>query len=266
MRLTVDHRTTYRFSEPQTRLVQLLRLTPPSTHDQAVASWRIDVSCDARTRTHRDGFGNIITMLYIDGPVSEVEIAVAGEVLTSHSNGVVHGAPEPLPPALFLRPTPLTKADAALNAWTREVTSGASLLERLHGLNCALNARFEVDRGRAEPGVTSAEAFTRASATPRDLAQMFIAGARLLGAPARYVSGYVLEADAHRPSPHGWAEAHVERIGWIGFDPCLGVSPEERHIRVAAALDAAGAAAVSGSRLGDGTEAMKVDVKVRRGS
>ena len=263
MRLTVDHRTRYRFSAPQTRLVQLLRLTPPSTHDQAVAAWRIDVDCDAKTRAHRDGFGNLTTMLYVEGPVTSLEIAVTGEVLTSHSGGVVHGTVEPLPPPLFLRPTPLTAPDAALTQWVRG-TGGSGLLDRLHRLNAALGERFAVTRTRPEPGLTAAEAFTRDRLTPRDLSHLFVSGARLLGAPARYVSGYSLESDDHRPSPLGWAEAYMDRSGWIGFEPCIGLSPEDRHIRVAVALDAAGAAAVSGSRLGEGTEALDVDVVVHR--
>ena len=59
MRLSIDHRTTYRFTAPQGRVVQLLRVTPPDTHDQTVAEWHIAVDCDARVREHRDGFGNL---------------------------------------------------------------------------------------------------------------------------------------------------------------------------------------------------------------
>lgn len=263
MRLTVDHRTTYRFSAPQTRLVQVLRLTPPSTHDQAVAAWRIDVDCDAKMRAHHDGFGNATTMLYVEGPVTSIEIAVTGEVLTSHSDGVLHGTAEPLPPPLFLRSTALTTPDEAVTDWVRKV-GGNDLLDRLHRLNEALAYRFEVARTRPEPGLTAAEAFTRDRLTPRDMAHLSVTAARVLGAPARYVSGYALDGDDHQPSPCAWAEAYVERIGWIGFDPCVAQSPEERHIRVAVALDASGAAAVSGSRLGDGTEVLDVDVVVHR--
>ena len=67
MRLSIDHRTVYRFSEPQSRLVQMLRLTPENTHDQTVAGWRIDVDRDGRVRGGRDGFGNAVTMLYVEG-------------------------------------------------------------------------------------------------------------------------------------------------------------------------------------------------------
>jgi len=263
MRLSIEHRTTYRFSQPQERLVQMLRLTPENTHDQTVAWWRIEVDRDARMRDGRDGFGNRTTMLYLDGPVEAITVTVAGEVVLSHSGGVLHGAHEPLPPALYLRTTPTTAADAAIAAWAAEL-AGADVLATLHRLNRDLHARFRRDRSQPEPGRTAAAAFAGEAATARDLAQMFLAGARSAGHPARYVTGYALAAGDHRPSPHGWAEAHVADLGWVAFDPWTGLSPEESHVRVAAALDAAGASPVAGSRLGLGEEALDVDVSVVR--
>ena len=262
MKLTIDHRTAYRFSRPQARLVQMLRLSPQNTHDQTVARWRIDVDRDARLREGCDGWGNRVTMLYVDGPLDAIELAVAGEVLTSHSAGVLHGAAEPLPPALFLRDTAATPRDPVIADWAREVAGGDERLGALHRINEALHARFRLDRGRPEAGLSAADAWTRSGATPRDMAQMFAVATRSIGAPARYVSGYSLLAGDHRPGPHGWAEAWVEGIGWIGFDPCIGRSPEEGHVRVAHALDAAGCAAVAGSRLGEGEERLEVDVSV----
>ncbi|MEG3085914.1 transglutaminase family protein [Sphingomonas sp. PB4P5] len=265
MRLSIDHRTTYRFSVPQGRLTQMLRLTPEDTDDQTVASWHLHVDCDARLRPGRDGFGNKVTMLYAAGPVDSIEIAVSGEILTNSTDGVVHGAHEVLPPALYLRATPLTAADVAITDFAADAVSGGTdLIGRLHRLNLALNARFVADRDRPVMGRTAAQAFTLDKATPRDMAHVFIAAAHALGVPARYVSGYSRFAfgGEHRPAPHGWAEAFVERLGWVAFDPSAGRSADEAYVRVAVALDAAGAAPVAGSRLGEGDEEMDVDVTV----
>jgi transglutaminase-like putative cysteine protease len=268
MRLSIDHRTVYRFAVPQGRLVQMLRLTPENTHDQTIASWRIDVDCDARLRTGRDGLGNVVTMLYAEGPVEGIEITVKGEVLTSHSDGVLHGVHEPLPPALFLRATDATPRDDAIAAFAEDSATGArSRIGALHQLNAALHARFAFDCGRPAPGRSATDAFREDRATSRDLAQMFAVAARSLKTPARYVSGYLYtDRDGeHRPTPHGWAEAHVDGLGWVGFDPSSGLSPEEHYVRVAIGLDAAGAAPVAGSRLGDGAEELDVDVVVQEG-
>lgn len=263
MRLSIDHRTVYRFSEPQSRLVQMLRMTPENSHDQTVARWRIDVDHDATMRRGRDGFGNAVTMLYVEGPLLDIEIAVRGEVLTSHSDGVVRGVNEVLPPAVFLRATDATPRDPAIAAFAREVVAGADgVIAQLHRLNHAFHGRFALDRRRPEAGLSAAVAFTREAATSRDLAQMFAVAARSLDIPARYVSGYSIVEGSLRPTPHGWAEAHVPGLGWVGFDPCTGRSPQEESVRVAAALDAAGAAPVAGSRLGEGEEELDVAVKV----
>ena len=262
MRLSIDHRTTYRFTAPQGRVVQLLRVTPPNTHDQIVADWHIAVDCDARVREHRDGFGNRTTMLYAEGPLEKIEIDVTGEVVTSHSDGVLHGTFEPLPPRIFLRATQATTCDEAIAAFARDTFGEGPTLASLHRLNAAVRDRFRLSRARPEPGLAAAAAFARRDATARDLAQIFVTAARSAGVPARYVTGYCDLQDDHRPTPHGWAEAWVEGLGWVGFDPTLGLSPQEHHVRVAIALDAAGSSPVAGSRLGEGRECLHVDVTV----
>lgn len=262
MRLTIDHRTTYRFTAPQGRVVQLLRVTPRNTYDQTVAAWNVAVDCDARLREHRDGFGNITTMLYAEGPLEGIEITVSGEVVTSPSGGVLHGSFEPLPAALYLRSTPATQAEPALAAFAQSVVAGRPPIAALHALNAAIHERFTISDERPEPGLTATAAFARDTATARDLTQVFIAAARAAGFPARYVTGYCDVPAGGRPTPHGWADAWIDGLGWVGFDPRLGLSPEEHHVRVAVALDAAGCSPVAGSRLGEGRECLDVEVQV----
>ncbi len=260
MRLSVDHRTRYRFTEPQARLVQLLRMTPHDSVDQTVVSWHIGVDTDVRMRDAIDGYGNRVTMLYADGPIAGIEISVQGEVLTAGDMGLVRGVTEPLPPGLFCRVTPRTAAsDAMLELLSDEPKDR---IERLHALNLALNGRFALVDEHHDSGTTAEVAFERGSACPRDLAHMLIALARADGLPARYVAGYRPDGNGGAHAPHAWAEVHVEGLGWIAFDPSRGISADASYIRVAVALEAAGAAPVAGSRLGDGAETLDVDLSV----
>ncbi|MBO9714635.1 transglutaminase family protein [Sphingomonas sp.] len=259
MRIAVEHKSQYRFTEPQSRIVQMLRLTPSDTIDQTVVSWMISVECDARLRDAVDGYGNAVTMLYAEGPIEEIEVSVSGEVLTLEASGVIRGADEPLPPLFYCRATPRTKPSTELADFAAGF--GGDPLDRLHRLNAALFERFPQVPDKPDRGVSAAQAFRRKAITSREITQVFIAGARSLGVPARYVSGY--RADSGSPcAPHGWAEAWVDGLGWVGFDPSAGLSPDERYVRVAVGLDSAGAAAIAGWRLGHGDEQLDVDLHV----
>lgn len=253
MRLSVDQRTLYRFARPRSRIVQMLRLTPDDNDDQAIANWDVHVDCDARLRTGRDGFGNRTVMLYVEGPVETIELFVSGEVLTNPASGMVHGSVEPLPPALYLRATDLTPAEPLIAAFA--LGAGGSThdgLERLHLINGALHRRCSWQANTDLRGVS--RAFEHQSAAAADLAQMFIAAARSLGVPARYVSGY-RAASGDLATPHAWAECFVEGLGWVTFDPATGRSADEGYVRVAVALDAAGAAPLAGPGLGSPIDA-----------
>lgn len=247
MRIVIEHQIVHRPAVRGKAVAHMLRLTPDNSDDQAVAHWRIDIDCDARMRSGRDGFGNAVTMLYIEERVETVTITATGEVLTSDAHGVVRGANETLPPALYLRGTAATPATEAITTFAAEaVGESDGPLTTLHRLNAAIHRRFG---GGRDAGGEAAALLGAEGAGPCDLAHLFCIGARSLGIPARFVSGFVAQEGNVRP--HCWAEAHVAEIGWIGFDPAIGLSPTDTHVRVAVALDAAGAAPVAGEAWGD---------------
>ena len=262
MRISIDHQTRYRFEEPQARVVQLLHMRPCDTNHQTVVAWRVDIDCDARLRKHEDGFGNEVTMVYADGPLESITIEVTGEILTDNeAAGVVHGAPEPLPPALFLRQTARTRPDDAIRDYADGLNMEKDALGGLHALCSALCDRFEIVPVRPDHMQPVGETFATKSASPHELAELFCSIARTCGFPARFIAGYrVPETEKRMASLHAWAEAYIEGLGWVGFDPACGISPDERYVRVAAGLDASDTAASSGSRTGGGEEAMDVDI------
>jgi len=266
MRLIIEHRTGYSFSEPQARLVQLLRMTPGCHNGQNVVDWRIDVDCDARLKHGRDGFGNETQMLYVDGPIEHIGITVTGEVLTEDRAGMIAGAVETLPPHLYLRKTDFTTADDGIAAFAREIDAGdGSRLSKIHRLNHELHEWITLDEGRRRGESTAASVFAEGHGAYTDLAHVFIAAARAIGFPARYVSGHLFrreEGAALRETAHGWAEAHVDGMGWIGFDPAMGKCPDDAYVRVSIGLDYRDAAPLSGARTGGGAEELEVGVRV----
>ncbi len=263
MRLSIDHHTTYRFSQPQARVVQLLRVTPGDFAGQTVIDWRVDVNCDARLRQGRDGYGNTTTMLYIDGPIATLAMTVRGEVLTEDQGGVVQGGHEPLPPLFFTRPTASTRSCEAMQDFAQSV-GGSDPLERIHGLNVLVGSRLQIVPGRGPIGRAPGDILASGVGTTRDAAHLLVCAARTGGYPARVVSGHSLHGPdcGHRRSAHYWAEIHIDRLGWVGLDPSAGCSLDESYVRVAIGLDASDATPVSGTRSGGGVEELDVDVRI----
>lgn len=264
MQLTIDHVTRYRYSEPATGIVQKLRLTPRACDAQQIVDWRIDVDADGRLMPAVDAFGNICHVFYADGALEALTLHVTGTVITNDdSAGVVRGTQEPLPPLLFRRSTPLTAITPAIAALA-ESARRETPLQTLHALMLGLGARMQFEPGITDVVTDADTALQLGRGVCQDLSQIFIAAARHLGHPARYVSGHYAALDhADQEAAHAWAEAYVPGLGWVSFDPTHGVSATPGHVRVAVGLDSLDAAPVRGSRRGGGTESLAVGVRGR---
>ena len=246
MRLRIRHEITCRFGTPARNLVAILRLCPRSHEGQHVTDWWIDADIDCSLKAGSDEFGNVTHRFSAKGPLDEVRIAAAGDVLTFDTAGIVRGTLEPLPSEIFLRETALTLAETALRDFADAVAeSEAEPLGRLHALMEAVNTEMHCDPGQ-DIG-RAGEAFARKSGSPGSHAHVFIACARHLGIPSRFVGGYLMQGPGADALCHAWAEAHVPRLGWVGFDTVNNVCPQGGHIRCATAFDALGAAFVRGT-------------------
>ncbi|TMJ20099.1 MAG: transglutaminase family protein [Alphaproteobacteria bacterium] len=265
MQLSVRHVTTYSYAAPARGLIQLLRATPVSFAGLNVLDWRIDVDCDARLREGRDGYGNVTHMLYVDKPVGRLSVSVSGRVLTEDRAGIVQGLPYDLPPQVFLRATPLTEAGPAIAGLARMLAAGPDpALGRLHALNARLYETMRFDTEATAPDTTAEQACAAGHGVCQDFAHMFVAAARLLRIPARYISGHLFRRDgAHvQEASHAWAEAWVGDLGWVAFDPANGISADDAYVRIACGLDYRDAAPVAGTRSGGGKEHLAVEVAV----
>jgi transglutaminase-like putative cysteine protease len=265
VRIRIDHSTRYGYERQARFIVQTLRLTPRSNEGQQVMDWRIETDVDARLRQSEDAFGNIVHTLYTERPTAELTIRVTGEVATSETNGVLAGAAEKLAVPVYLRETPLTAADQALRDLADQARGASSTLAQMHQLSARIHETVAFDTAATSPRHTAAEAYAMKRGVCQDHAQIFIAAARRLGVPARYVSGHLHRSDGRidQEASHAWAEAYVPDLGWVGFDPANGVCPTEHYVRVAVGLDSLGAAPIRGTSYGGGPETLTVALRVR---
>ncbi|MHB9879217.1 transglutaminase family protein [Pacificimonas sp. ICDLI1SI03] len=267
MRITVSHITTYRYSLRPKRVMQLLRLTPESFEGQNVGKWSVDLNCDARLRSKRDAHGNIVHLLTVDDVPDELTITAGGTVDCENTSGVTAGLADPLPALVYLQTTDLTKPNAVITEFAKDVTSGTSnQLSQTHKLLAAIYERMTFETGATDVTTSAIEAFERQKGVCQDLAHLFCAACRSLGIPARYISGHLFRQDGmnDQSASHAWAEAHVNGLGWVSFDPAHGISTDEHYVRIAAGMDYRQAAPIVGTRTGGGMETL--DVIARTGA
>lgn len=266
MRLTVTHRTVYRYTEPVRYTIQTLRLEPRPYEGLTVLNWRVEGESVRGLPRFIDGLGNVVHCQTIDRLHRQATITASGEVETRRGDGVVLGTVEPLPPLFFLRSTPLTQSDAAIEALAHDQNESGDRIERLYRLMYRVREQLDYRPGATDSTTTAAAALAQGHGVCQDHAHLFCAAARLLGIPARYVSGYLWTGKDDQPydASHAWAEAFVPNLGWVGYDAANRVCPTENYIRVAVGLDYSAAAPVRGLRRGPAEESLSVEVQVRR--
>jgi transglutaminase-like putative cysteine protease len=264
MQLLIDHITRYTYSEPAAGIVQLLKLTPRDSECQQVVNWRIDVDADGCLVPGTDCYGNLVHCFYADRAVESLTLHVTGLVITADQAGVVQVPDEPLPPLLFLRSTPLTAITPPIMAFADGFRRDGTL-PTLHALMLGVQARIGFQTGATQSQTDADTVLSLGRGVCQDLSQLFIACARHLGIPARYVSGHFAAPDhPEQEAAHAWVEAHVDGLGWVSFDPTHGLSGTPGHVRVAVGLDSLEAAPVRGTRRGGGVESLAVGVLGRQ--
>lgn len=266
MRLKIHHTTRYRYEIPATYAIQVLRLSPRDHKGQYVCDWRLDINADCRLEAIPDAYGNRTHSFSVDGPIEDLSISVIGEVETNDTSGIVSGTRERLPKALYLRETSLTEPNSELQTFAADMTSspGQDLLARVHALNGGIHKAVRFDVSATETTTTAADAFSHRNGVCQDLAHIFITCCRQLDIPARYVGGYMFRSDGENQqnAGHAWAEAWIDNIGWVAFDPAHGLCPDDAYVRVAVGLDFLAASPIRGVRYGGIGESMEVSVQI----
>ena len=262
-RLHIRHTTIYRYDAPVDYGLQQLRLTPKSRAGQNVLEWTTTVRGGRVEVAFDDSHANRVELVSLGPDASEIEIVAEGIVEMSDESGVIGAHAGFMPLWMFLRPTDLTRRGSATMALARDVRGMDNPVAQMHALSAAIREAVAYDSDDMDVTRTAEEAAASGKGVCQDHAHIFVTAARLLDRPARYVSGYLRMDDRDRQeATHAWAEAHIDGLGWVGFDVSNGISPDKRYVRVATGLDYSDAAPISGIRNGSGAERMSVEVNV----
>ncbi|CAM2164596.1 Transglutaminase domain-containing protein [Paraburkholderia sacchari] len=326
MRLAIRHISRFRFEDHVMHVLQRLRLRPQSGPGQTVRAWQVTIDGVEAGLSYADGLGNQINLVRHERATRpEIVIVAAGVVETQDRAGIVGPNDGYAPPWIFERETELTRAGERIRSLIAAQPPEHRGLDALHWLMGEVHDRIAYAPDAAATAPEEAESvLSEGAGTSRDHAHVFIAAARALDIPARYICGYLLAdgaaqrmADAMQHAGgeqqeqkqeqeqeqsaginmsletgatsttsatmlparraqddarddaravalalpacgHAWAEAHVDGLGWVGFDPFMNRCPDERYVRVATGFDYRDTQPVTGP----GTQTLGIEISV----
>ena len=266
MLLTITHTTDYRFDRPVAHGLQRLRLRPKTTQGQQVLDWTMQLDGATEQVSYDDHHHNATSLVSLAAGVEVLSITCSGTVQTSDKVGIIGQHSGYLPLWAFTAQTPLTKPGPKIRALAGKFKPREQApLDLLHDLSSAVLAAVSYETGYTDSTTVAEAALGAGHGVCQDHAHVFLSAARLLGVPARYVSGYLMMDDRiDQDAGHAWVEAHVEGLGWVGFDVSNGISPDARYVRVATGRDYREAAPITGLSWGGGDASLSVTLAIQQ--
>jgi transglutaminase-like putative cysteine protease len=284
-RLLVRHTTRYTYDRPVARSTHRLHLRPITDLRQSCVEHKLSVSAHTSPVIEfEDVFGNRCCRFDINEPYSELTVTAESTVDVVDLDPFAF-ASVPIRPSFPLVWMPAERL--MLNAYLQPVElpdtqlkeiydfamsfveqNSHDLMETLFAINLAIYRDFKYVPGCTTLKTSAFDVLMTRQGVCQDFANLFIAMARMLGIPARYVVGYIhtgnngqnrVGADAS----HAWVQLYIPNVGWKGFDPTNGTLPHLDHVRVAYGRHYRDTSPLSGTLYSPANESLAVDVEVQ---
>lgn len=283
----VSHKTVYRYASPVAQSHHLVHLAPRPHERQRVIRHSLVITPDPALRTDFiDYYGNPASAVAIENSHSELSIhsRILLEVTAPPRVDLAASAPweavarkfaprqgpYDLEVAQYLPPSHHTPLCRDVLAFAEpSFPPGRPLLACVADLSARIHRDFAYDSSATDVATTIAELLRIRRGVCQDFAHLLLAACRVMGLPARYVSGYLL---THPPvgqpkligsdASHAWASVWAPDVGWVDFDPTNNVIPQGEHITIAYGRDFQDVSPVTGVLLGGGAHQLDVGVDV----
>jgi transglutaminase-like putative cysteine protease len=128
---------------------------------------------------------------------------------------------------------------------------------------------FEYKKGITSVETKVDEIWKLKAGVCQDFAHVLLVMLRIVGIPARYVSGYICPKGQElrgEGATHAWVEAYIPFHGWIGLDPTNNCIASDRHVRLAVGRSFTDCTPVKGTYKGASEHKLEVSVTIENGS
>ena len=240
------------FSRPVVRHSFVLRCLPPDLPWQRILDVTLALDPTVPVALQRDSFGNLIQAGCIEAPHTNFRYRVQGTALRDDSRrsaGPCH--------PVFRQPSAYTVPSPEMLCWLDGLQLPAQPRPRAWALAQAVHDRLSYTPGATGVATTAAQAFAAGQGVCQDFAHVYLALARRLGLPARYVNG-LPEGEG---ASHAWCEVWLDQ-GWTGIDPTRLQWTDEGYLRFGVGRDFGDCPIERGIFVGNADQTQTVHMRV----
>ncbi len=244
----IKHITKYTYSKDVIDGATLIRLHPINDEFQKVNSHFLTITNNTFVETFTDFYNNRVGTFMITEPHSELVIESDVEVITYDRifpDDCVDTPSQWL--ALkklkqdsnfidFLQHRPFSGSQDVLKLIESKNLKSKSPYKAVLELCEYIYQNFKYHKGITNVDSSIEEVWKLKAGVCQDFTVLLLQMVRMLGIPARYVSGYICPNDAitrGEGATHAWIEAYIPFYGWLGIDPTNNAIANENHVRLA---------------------------------
>ena len=276
----IQHRTRYAYAAPVIDCTNQLMIYPLADERLTVQRHTVSITGQPDVALFTDYFGNQVGVFSLIEPHAELVIESVAEVETHPILFPMDEEPAEAqwayvaglrtdPGYMDFLKLPPSELEAELRATLGGiVTPGAKPLKQALELSEYVHANFQYRQGVTSIETPLEDIWRGQAGVCQDFTHLLTYLLRLLGLPARYVSGYVCpreEGVRGAGATHAWAEVHVPFYGWLGLDPTNNCIVNDGHVRMAVGRSFADCTPVKGTYKGTGAHTLEVTVHVENG-
>jgi transglutaminase-like putative cysteine protease len=269
MRMSINHKTGFRYQSPVASSYNEARMVPVTTDTQTVWSSRVTIDPVPWSFSYTDYWGTLVTTFELHEPHNRLTVHAQSVVETRVDDDpwdrTGQAAPHDLgwdaledrtvidSMAEFLAVTGRTRPPeelAALAAATRSHPPRVAAVEVCR----IIKERVRYETGSTTVTSTAAEVWAGGTGVCQDYSHLALGALRSIGLPARYVSGYLYSSEdtSARTTVTGESHSWVEWWcgSWVAYDPTTGSRISDRYIRVGHGRDYGDVAPLRGTYSG----------------
>jgi len=276
-KFNLKHITRYTYPSPIRESANQIMLFPFDDDFQEVKKHELLITNQPNVEVFNDYFGNKVGIFSIAKPINELLIQSKIEIIVnpvktptdtvpaSHQWDELKLLKNQFPFIDFLWQDRFEMEHELLEVTDTIHNPDITPFEVAQKLSAFVFETFEYKKGITDVETEVNEIWKIKAGVCQDFAHILLAMLRIIGIPARYVSGYICPKNHElrgEGATHAWVEAYLPSDGWIGLDPTNNCVASDRHIRLAIGRNFGDCTPVKGTYKGSTEHTLEVSVTI----